>query len=46
VLENKSILLVKVQWTCYDPEDAAWEHEETMREECSQIFVNFEENIK
>jgi hypothetical protein len=30
--------LLKVQWTYYDPEDATWEHEDTMRAECSQIF--------
>jgi hypothetical protein len=36
--------MVKVQWTCYGPEDATWEHEENMREEYPQIFVNFEEN--
>jgi hypothetical protein len=33
VLKNKSIWTVKVQWTRYGPEDATWEHEETMREE-------------
>jgi hypothetical protein len=33
VLRNKSIGLVKVQWTCYGPEDATWEHEENMRVE-------------
>jgi hypothetical protein len=44
VLRNKSIGLVKVQWTCYGPEDAMWEHEETMWEEYPQFFANFEEN--
>jgi hypothetical protein len=44
VLRNKSIGMVKVQWTCYGPEDATWEHEETMWEEYPQFFVNFEEN--
>jgi hypothetical protein len=44
VLRNKSIILVKVQWTYYGPEDATWEHEETMQEEYPQFFVNFEEN--
>jgi hypothetical protein len=43
VLRNKSIGLVKVQWTCYGPEDATWEHEENMWEEYPQIFDNFEE---
>ena len=28
VLKRKYIGLVKVQWTCYNPEDATWEHEE------------------
>ena len=43
VLKNKVIRLVKVQWTCYGPEDATWEHEENMHEEYLQIFDNFEE---
>jgi hypothetical protein len=30
LLRNKAIGLVNVQWTCYDPEDATWEHEENM----------------
>jgi hypothetical protein len=30
VLMNKSIGMVKVQWTCYGFEDATWDHEETM----------------
>jgi hypothetical protein len=30
VLKNKFISMVKVQWTCYGPEDATWEHEENM----------------
>jgi hypothetical protein len=41
---NKAISLVKVKWTFYDPKDATWEYEETMREEYPQFFVNFEEN--
>ena len=32
VLRKKYIVMVKVQWTCYSPEDATWEHEERMRE--------------
>jgi hypothetical protein len=44
VLRNKSIILVKVQWTCYGPEDTTWEHEEAMQEAYPQIFANFEEN--
>jgi hypothetical protein len=30
--------MVKVQWTCYSPEDATWEHEDAMREENLQLF--------
>jgi hypothetical protein len=44
VLWNKFIGMVKVQWTCYGPEDATWECEETMWEEYLQMFTNFEEN--
>jgi hypothetical protein len=44
VLRKKSIGIVKVQWTCYSPQDATWEHEETMREVYPQCFVNFEGN--
>jgi hypothetical protein len=44
VIRNKSIGLVKVQWTCYGPEDATWEHEENMWEEYPKFFDNFEEN--
>jgi hypothetical protein len=29
-VRNKSMGLVKVHWTCYNPEDATWEHEETI----------------
>jgi hypothetical protein len=43
-LRNKYMGLVKVQWNCYSPRDATWEHEESMWETYSQIFVNFEEN--
>jgi hypothetical protein len=38
VLRNRSIGLVKVQWTCYDPKDATWEHEDAMPEEYPQLF--------
>jgi hypothetical protein len=31
VLRNKAIGLVKVQWTCYGPEDATWEYEKAMQ---------------
>jgi hypothetical protein len=44
VLKNKAIGMVKVQWTYNGPEDATWEYEETMREECLQMFFNFEGN--
>jgi hypothetical protein len=30
LLMNKSIWLVKVQWTYYGHQDATWEHEENM----------------
>jgi hypothetical protein len=33
MIRNRVIELVKVQWTCYSPEDATWEHEDAMREE-------------
>jgi len=38
VLRNRSIGLVKVQWTCYDPKDAIWEHEVALPEEYPQFF--------
>ena len=36
MLQNRVIELVKVQWTCYDPEDATWEHEDAMQTEYLQ----------
>jgi hypothetical protein len=39
VLRNKAIGLVKVQWTCYGPEDATWEHDQNMWEEYPQIIL-------
>jgi hypothetical protein len=44
LLKNKSIGLVKVQWTCYSPKYATWEHEEAMWEAYPQLFENIEEN--
>jgi hypothetical protein len=44
MLRNKSIGMVKFEWTCYGPEDYTWEHEENTWEEYLQIFENFEEN--
>jgi hypothetical protein len=41
-LQNQSILLVKVQWTWYSPEDATWEHEDSMWEEYSHRVKDFE----
>jgi hypothetical protein len=38
MLWNRVIELVKVQWTCYGPKDAMWEHEDAMRAEYSQLF--------
>jgi hypothetical protein len=43
VLKNKSIGMVRVQWTCYSPKDATWEHEGNMQEEFPKSFENFEE---
>jgi hypothetical protein len=44
VLRNKDIGMVKVQWNCYSPKYATWEHEEDMWAKLPQIFDNFEEN--
>jgi hypothetical protein len=38
MLWNLSIEMVKVQWTCYDLEDATWEHEDAMQAENQQLF--------
>ena len=37
-LWNRAVVLVKVQWTWYSPEDATWEHEDTMRAEYPHLF--------
>jgi hypothetical protein len=41
VLRNKSIGMVKFQWTYYSPENETREHEETMWEEYLQFFFQF-----
>jgi hypothetical protein len=38
ILWNQVIEMVKVQWTCYSPEDASWEHEDAMWAEYPQFF--------
>ena len=38
MLRNLVIEMVKVQWTCYGPEDATWEHEDAMQAEYLQLF--------
>jgi hypothetical protein len=38
MLQNRVIEMVKVQWTCYGPEDATWEHEDAMQAEYPQLF--------
>jgi hypothetical protein len=40
-LSNRSIELVKVQWTWYGLEDATWEHEYVMRAEYQHLFEDF-----
>jgi hypothetical protein len=40
-LWNRSIGLVKVQWTWYSPEDATWEHEDAMQAEYQHLFEDF-----
>ena len=41
-LRNRSIGLVKVQWTWYGLEDATWEHADAMWVEYPHLFENFE----
>jgi hypothetical protein len=38
MLRNRVIELVKVQWTCYGPKDATWEHEDAMQAEYPHLF--------
>jgi hypothetical protein len=33
--------IVKVQWTCYSPQDPTWEHEDAMRAEDPHLFEYF-----
>ena len=40
-LRNRTIGLVKVQWTWYGPEDATWEHENAMQIEYPHLFEDF-----
>ena len=41
-LWNRSIRLVKVQWTYYGPEDTTWDHEDAMWSEYPHLFEDFE----
>ena len=43
VIRNISIILEKVQWTYYDPEDVTWEHKESMQEVYAHFFENYKE---
>ena len=40
-LRNRTIDLVKVQWTRYGHEDVNWEHEDAMQAEYLHIFKDF-----
>jgi hypothetical protein len=40
-LQNRSIELVKVQWTWYSPEDGTWEHKDAMQAVYSHLFEDF-----
>jgi hypothetical protein len=40
-IRNRSIGLVKVQWTWYGPEDAIWENEDAMRAKYPHLFDEF-----
>jgi hypothetical protein len=40
-IHNRSIGIVKVQWTWYGPKDATWEHEDVMQEEYPHFFEDF-----
>jgi hypothetical protein len=42
---NRSIGLVKVQWTWYGSEDMTWKHEDAMQEEYPHHFEDFENLI-
>jgi hypothetical protein len=42
-LRNRAIGIVKVQWTCYRPEDTTWEHKDAMRAEYPHLFEEFQE---
>ena len=46
-LRNKRIPLVKVLWRNHKTEEATWESEEVMRQQCPQLFNegNFEDEI-
>ena len=38
VPRNRLITFVKVQWQCYSPNKATWEHEDEMRRLFPQLF--------
>jgi hypothetical protein len=45
-LRNRSIGLVKVQWTWYGPEDATWKHEDAVWVEYPHLFEDFENLVE